>query len=136
MYSKKSALPQTPETDLLPCLATLALAADATIAAAVLILNDFIKSPPVPQISTSRPFTLGVILTACLLKERRTDLSSSAVSPAIARATRKAAIDESGVTPLRIPSSASEISSDDNSVLATSFFMADCNLVDTLIFSP
>ena len=57
MYSKKSALPQMPVIDLLPCLATLALVADATIAAAVLMLNDFMVSPPVPQVSMSCPLT-------------------------------------------------------------------------------
>src|SRR5688572_6073614 len=62
--SKKSALPQTPDTDLLPCFATLAPAADATIAAAVLMLKDLIESPPVPQVSISGPWMSGVILVA------------------------------------------------------------------------
>ena len=55
MYSKKSALPQNPDTDLLPCFATLVPAAEATRAAAVLMLNDRIESPPVPQVSISGP---------------------------------------------------------------------------------
>src|SRR5215208_9220 len=57
IYSRKSALPQRLEADLLPCFATLAEAADATMAAAVLILNDFFESPPVPQVSMRGPFT-------------------------------------------------------------------------------
>src|ERR671933_427488 len=62
MDSKKSALPHMPDIDLLPCLATFARAAAATMAAAVLMLNDFIESPPVPQVSIRGPLTLGVIL--------------------------------------------------------------------------
>src|SRR5581483_3386202 len=69
--SHRSALPQTPDTDLLPCFATLAPAAHATMAAAVLMLNDLIESPPGPQVSMSGPFTSGVILVACLLSARR-----------------------------------------------------------------
>src|SRR3712207_4546147 len=67
MYSRKSALPQTLEVDLLPCLATLAEAADATMAAAVLMLNDLIESPPVPHVSISDPFTRGVIFVEWFL---------------------------------------------------------------------
>ena len=65
--SRKSALPQNPETDLLPCFATLHPAAHAITAAAVLILYDFIVSPPVPHVSTNLPLMFGVILIALLL---------------------------------------------------------------------
>src|SRR5215217_1515399 len=136
MYSRKSALPQTLEADLLPCLATLAEAADATMAAAVLMLNDLIESPPVPQVSMSDPLTSGVILVAWFLNEIRIDLSSSDVSPFIARATRKAATAVSGTAAARIESRARVVSAADKSVFVTSFFNSSRKSVDTVIFSP
>src|SRR5919202_5014265 len=78
IYSRKSALPQKPEKDLFPCFATLLPAEDATIAAAVLILNDLIVSPPVPHVSIKFPLTLGVIFTACSFTVRRIVQISSA----------------------------------------------------------
>jgi hypothetical protein len=136
MYSRKSALPQTLEADLLPCLATLAEAADATMAAAVLMLNDLIESPPVPQVSMSDPLTWGVILVEWFLNEIRIDLSSSDVSPFIVRATRKAATAVSGTIAPRIASRAWVTSAADRSVFATSFFISGRKSVETLIFSP
>src|SRR5919108_339006 len=62
IYSKKSALPNNPLADLFPCFATFIPEADAIIDAAVLILNEFDRSPPVPQLSISAPLILGVIL--------------------------------------------------------------------------
>src|SRR5688572_18702371 len=84
--SKKSALPQTPETDLFPCLATFAPAAHAMIAAAVLILKERKESPPVPHVSMRRPFTLGEMFLECLFMAEIIALSSPAVSPFIERA--------------------------------------------------
>ena len=57
--SKTSALPHLLVTDLFPCLATAISAPATTKAAVVLMLKVLILSPPVPQVSTSLPFTLG-----------------------------------------------------------------------------
>src|SRR5512133_2699186 len=97
--SKKSALPQLPVVDLFPCFATFAPPADATIAAAVLMLNDLIASPPVPQLSIKQPLILGVICMANFLIACKISQISSEVSPFIVRATRNDAIDASDNLP-------------------------------------
>lgn len=63
-FSRRSALPLRPETELPPCLATLAPAAAATKAEIVEILKRFLPSPPVPTISIKfspiRDFAAGL----------------------------------------------------------------------------
>src|SRR6476646_9513259 len=92
-YSKKSALPHSPDIDLFPCFATQTPLPDATRAAAVLILGVLIESPPVPHISTIDELTFGVRRIERSLTDLIRYRSSFAVSLFIVRATKKATID-------------------------------------------
>ena len=101
--SSTSALPQSDEAARLPCLATRAPQAVATIAASVEMLKVPSASPPVPQVS-SRSFpstSSGVALARSALAS---PAISSAVSPLIRSAITKPAIWEGVASPLRISS--------------------------------
>ena len=86
--SSTSALPERPETERLPCFATLAPAPAATRAPAVETLNVPRASPPVPQVSTR-----CVPSTSTRVARRRITAAaaaiSSTVSPFMRSPTRK-----------------------------------------------
>src|SRR5215831_15239258 len=124
-YSKKSALPHSPDMDLFPCFATHTPLPDATKAAAVLILGVLIKSPPVPHISTIGDLFLGVRRIERFLTDLMRQWISFAVSFFIVRATKKATIDATDTCPLEIKSTDVSISSPVNSFLEISFLIND-----------
>src|SRR5215831_8029372 len=128
--SKKSALPQNPETDLFPCFAILQPAAEAITAAAVLILNDLKVSPPVPHVSTNPFLTIGVIWMAEPFTALTMELISSDVSPFIARATKNDAIAASVAFPPRIRLIEILISCSDKLFLETNFLITGRRSLD------
>ncbi len=98
--SRTSALPHWLEAPLLPCLAIFMPPPAATKAAAVEILKVFSPSPPVPTISSTGPGALTG--TALALMTLARPVSSSAVSPLILSAVRKAASCEEVAVPSMI----------------------------------
>ena len=93
----------------LPCFATEIPAAAATIAAAVLMLNVPLPSPPVPHVST-RSWRSDVIVVMCLRIARAAPATSSAVSPFSLSFSNKEAIWSSSHCPLITRSITSAIS--------------------------
>ena len=82
--SSRSALPHWLEIDRLPCLATRTPAPATTNAATVEILKVPLRSPPVPQVSSSgAPFNPTFTGTAIARMARANPASSSTVSPFI-----------------------------------------------------
>ena len=81
--SRTSAEPHMLETERLPCLATLAPAAAARMAAPVEMFTDPMPSPPVPTMSTR--FPSAATGTAFLSMARANPMISSGVSPCIVR---------------------------------------------------
>jgi len=90
--SRTSALPHLLVTERFPCLAIVTPAPEATKAAVVLTLKLLSRSPPVPHVSTDRPFTCGLMRMACSRITCARAVISSTVSPFILRAARKAPI--------------------------------------------
>ena len=86
--SSTSAEPEADETARLPCFATPAPAAAATIAAAVEMLIVLAPSPPVPAVST-RSSRCGRTASTCPRIASAQPAISSAVSPFSRSATRK-----------------------------------------------
>mmetsp|Transcript_8581 Transcript_8581/g.18246 ORF Transcript_8581/g.18246 Transcript_8581/m.18246 type:complete len:266 (-) Transcript_8581:175-972(-) len=88
--SSTSALPHRLDTERLPCFATLAPAAAATMEAPVEMLTEPMPSPPVPTMSTTPP---DLVLTGRPLSSmaRASPAISSGVSPLARSSTRKAA---------------------------------------------
>src|SRR5207247_651630 len=78
-FSSTSAEPQSDEAARLPCLATRAPQAAATIADRVEMLNVASPSPPVPQVSSRAPSTAMGVATARAARAK--PVSSSGVSP-------------------------------------------------------
>src|SRR6476659_6967143 len=126
-YSKKSALPHSPDIDLFPCFATQAPLPAATRAAAVLILGVLIESPPVPHISTIDEFRFGVRRIERPLIDLIRYLSSLAVSFFIVSATKKATTDSWDNRSVEIKSIDVSISPSVNSFLEISFLMRGWN---------
>ena len=91
-YSKISALPFIPETDLFPCFATVHPLAAITKAAVVEMLNLCILSPPVPHTSIILPCLFGSMWMAysCILSSIASN--SSSVSPFSVRFLRNFAV--------------------------------------------
>ena len=90
-YSKISALPDTPETERLPCFATYPPDAATTNDAAVEMLNVFILSPPVPHMSIIFFGQFGDIWTENSFILSSIPKSSSSVSPFLLRLCRNVA---------------------------------------------
>ena len=92
--SRMSALPHLLDTDLFPCFATGTPQEATTNAAAVETLNVPLRSPPVPQVSTSLSLTSslsGTFLLFSLITLTAPAISST-VSPLLLKATRIPAI--------------------------------------------
>src|SRR5579872_700289 len=88
--SRTSAEPQRDDAARLPCLATRAPHAAATIAASVEMLNVAMPSPPVPHVSRRSPGTsMGVAIARIV---RANPVISSDVSPFMRSATTNPAI--------------------------------------------
>ena len=107
--SKTSAAPHCEVTARLPCLATLAPAAEATSAAPQEMLKVCGPPPPVPTQSTSSALSSSVkgMGTECLRMTSTKPASSGACSPRVANTATMAAISTSGTLPARISSSTS-----------------------------
>ena len=101
--SSTSAEPEADETARLPCFATPAPAAAATIAAAVEMLIVLAPSPPVPAVST-RSSRCGRTRNTCSRIASAQPVISSAVSPLSRSATRKPPICASVASPRMISS--------------------------------
>ena len=86
--SSTSALPERPETERLPCFATLAPAPAATSALAVEMLNVPLVSPPVPQVSIRWVFPTSTRVARRRITAAAAAISST-VSPFIRSPTRK-----------------------------------------------
>ncbi|HET7242632.1 MAG TPA: hypothetical protein VFI64_04745 [Nitrososphaeraceae archaeon] len=98
ILSKKSALPHRPLADLFPCFATLHPAEAATIAAAVLMLNVSIKSPPVPQLSIREvDVSVNTETDSCFSTSLMIFISLFVV-PAAVKAVKKEAITASDIS--------------------------------------
>ena len=107
--SRTSADPHSEDAARLPCLATRAPHAAATIAESVEMLKVASPSPPVPQVSNSAPSTsIGVAIARAV---RANPVLSSAVSPFMRRATRKPAICAGVASPRMMISNAPAASS-------------------------
>src|SRR2546422_4865535 len=107
--SRTSAEPHRDEAARLPCLATRAPHAAATIAASVEMLNVARPSPPVPQVSRSAPSTwIGVAIALAVFAK---PVISSTVSPLMRSATTKPAIWDGVASPRMITSNADAASS-------------------------
>ena len=107
-FSSTSAEPHSDEAARLPCLATRAPQAAATIADRVEMLNVASPSPPVPQVSSRAPSTAMGVATARAARAK--PVSSSGVSPFMRRATMKPAIWEGVASPRMITSNAAAAS--------------------------
>ena len=101
--SSTSAEPEADETARLPCFATPAPAAAATIAAAVEMLSVRAPSPPVPAVST-RSSRCGRTGRTCSRIASAQPAISSAVSPFTRNATRKPPICAGVASPRMISS--------------------------------
>src|SRR5256885_594329 len=97
--SSTSAEPHIDDAARLPCLATRAPHAAATIAASVEMLKVARPSPPVPHVSSKAPSTWIGVATARAVRAK--PVSSSTVSPFMRRATTKPAIWEGVASPRR-----------------------------------
>ena len=107
--SSTSADPHADDAARLPCLATRAPHAAATMAASVEMLKVSRPSPPVPHVSRSLPSTaIGVAMARAV---RANPVISSTVSPFIRRATRKPATWTGVASPRMIISKAAAASS-------------------------
>ncbi len=93
-----SALPDLLDTARSPCFTTGTPAPHATSAAAVLMLNVPLSSPPVPQVSSTGPLT-GTRRSICSRRTRAAAATSSAVSPFMRSAVRNAAARASSTRP-------------------------------------
>ena len=134
--SRTSAEPDFDETALFPCFATAIPAPAATKAEIVLILNVFILSPPVPQVSTITPDTFGEMIVAYRNIARVNETISSTVSPFILNPVKKEAICASVALPLIISSITSSASSGSRSILATIFEIASFIIRPNTITNP
>src|SRR5487761_433234 len=120
--SSTSAEPHSDEAARLPCLATRAPQAAATIADSVEILKVARPSPPVPQVSRSAPsISIGVAIARAV---RANPVSSSTVSPLMRSATRKPAICTAVASPRMISSKLAAASSSESGSPLTSLAMA------------
>ena len=107
--SSTSAEPQCDEAARLPCLATGTPAPATTIAATVEMLNVLLRSPPVPQVSTTGvPASTGLAKPSAVAARPS---SSSTVSPLVRSAIRKPPIWPGDASPLMITRMASAASS-------------------------
>ncbi len=112
--SSRSAEPDRPVAERLPCLAT-AQPAPAAISAAVVDTLKVGRPPPVPAVSTrsSRPVSTG---TANARIVRARPSSSSTVSPFVRSATSTPAVSISEALPSMISASTAEVSSAERSL--------------------
>ncbi len=108
--SIRSALPQRLETERLPCLATVTPQPATTKAVTVEMLKVPAPSPPVPQVSTTRP-PPAWMRAALRRMALAAPASSSNVSPLVASAAMKAPISVSERVPEKISAISSEVSS-------------------------
>ncbi len=109
--TRTSALPELPDAERLPCLATGTPQAATTIAVAVDTLTVAAPSPPVPQVSRSPAG--GVSRPQGAIRARTASTapaSSSAVSPLSCKAVRNAAIAASDASPSMITLTAAAVS--------------------------
>src|SRR5215212_6603001 len=111
--SSRSAEPDRPVAERLPCLAT-AQPAPAAISAAVVETLNVGRPPPVPAVSTrsSRPASTGVAKRRIV---RASPSISSAVSPFVRSATSTPAVSTSEALPSMISASTSDTSSTERS---------------------
>src|SRR5258708_25051285 len=124
--SSTSAEPHSEEAARLPCLATRAPHAAATIAAKVEMLKVASPSPPVPQVSSSAPPTsIGVAIARAV---RAKPVISSAVSPFMRSATSNPAIWPCVASPRMMASNADAASSSVRFSHRTSFAIVSINL--------
>ena len=119
-----SALPLLDEAARLPCLATVTPAPATTNAVAVEILNVPLRSPPVPQVSTTSGSSTRM-RTAFSRMTRTDPTTSSTVSPFIRNAVRYAAIWAGVAAPSMISRITPSASASESETRSTSFAIAD-----------
>src|SRR5450759_2304516 len=120
--SSTSADPHMDDAARLPCLATRAPQAAATIADRVEMLKVERPSPPVPQVSRRSPSTvIGVAIARAV---RANPVISSTVSPFMRRAMTNPAIWVGVASPRMIPSKAADASASESDSQRTNFAIA------------